>query len=348
MKRILFLSLAVIFTSCFEFTGSGSSDDSANKSGQNISQDSSDITKLNIDSLKTILDEKDSVDSDRLQEQLDSLLALLNDKNPSISSKLEQISSEAFVISQTTISSSSGTQDIFNTNSSIAYSSGYVSSNVISSSTKSPIEQPVLIIQNPSFEENLPTICEGGNRWFCPKDATIRQREAGDPGMFGIDKIDPWEQCSGTLDLLPNAPELRPNITASDGDWYVGLVCDGGNIETFGQHLSAPFTAGVNYSFQVDLAHSVGGYADGNAWELDKPGILKIYGGESSCDATEQLLWQSPPIDHADWKTYEITFTPTLAWSHIHITTAGKTEGGCEVLKSNLLLDNIGNFVPGG
>ena len=91
----------------------------------------------------------------------------------------------------------------------------------ISSSTKSPIEQPVLTIQNPSFEENLPTICEGGNRWSCPEGATIRQREAGDPGIFGMDKIDPWEQCSGTPDLLPNAPNLRSNITASDGDWYV-------------------------------------------------------------------------------------------------------------------------------
>jgi hypothetical protein len=270
MKRILFLSLAVIFTSCFEGNVSDSSDDSADNSGQNISQ--------------------------------------------------------------TTLSSSSS----------------YVSPNVILSSIKSPIEQPVLTIQNPSFEENLPTICEGGTTWSCPEGATIKQREAGDPGIFGMDKIDPWEQCSGTPDLLPNAPNLRSNITASDGDWYVGLVCDNDNIEAFGQYLSAPFTADVNYSFQVDLAHTMGGYNDGNAWEIDKPGILKIYGSKSSCDATEQLLWQSPPIDHADWKTYEITFTPTSAWSHIHITTAGKTEAGCEALKGNILLDNIGNFVSEG
>jgi hypothetical protein len=224
--------------------------------------------------------------------------------------------------------------------------------------------QPVLTIQNPSFEENLPplSICVDKNnkkvpkstKWNCPWSADGSNkfkdfpRKLGDPGIFGMKKIDPWKQCSGTPDLLPNAAGLRPNIMASDGDWYVGLVCDKDNIEAFGQPLSAPFTKGVNYSFQVDLAHTVGGYAPGNKWQLDQPGVLKIYGGKNSCDATGQLLWQSPPIDHADWQTYEITFTPTSAWTHIQMTTAGKNQAGCETFKGTLLLDNIGGFVPGG
>lgn len=222
-----------------------------------------------------------------------------------------------------------------------------------------------LTVQNPSFENNLPDIqvCidENGQvdptatQWNCPWPGNweMRPRSAGDPGIFGMTTIDPWNQCAGTVDLLPNAPGLNVNKPASHGDWYFGLVCDNRNFpasEAFSQELSAPFQPGVTYTFDIDLATNGSPYQSNN---LAQPGRVYLIGrmAANSCGAPastgdQQILWDSGPVTNSDWETFDISFIPTKAWTHIYITMSDQNT--CKTNSSNVLIDKIGSFFPGG
>ncbi len=218
-----------------------------------------------------------------------------------------------------------------------------------------------LTVQNASFEENLPpldTICvggTGGSKWYCPGGNIVENpRVAGDPGSFGMTTIFPWTQCSGSVDLLPNAPSISAPKPASHGDWYFGLVCDPNNAptasESFSQPLSAPFTAGKPYSFSIDLMTTgPSGYWAG---KLGGDGRVVIIGrmAASACLSSfsdQQILYDSGPVTNTEWQTYDIDFTPTKAWTHIYIAM---TEDGtkCSSGGSNVMIDKIGGFFPGG
>lgn len=226
-----------------------------------------------------------------------------------------------------------------------------------------------LTVQNPSFEDNLPPLrlcvdkndnkVPGSTEWNCPwtRDNSNQYknfpRKPGDPGIFGMTTIAPWTQCSGTVDLLPNAPGLSVNKAPAHGDWYFGMVCDNRNApasEAFAQQLSAPFTAGLTYTFDISLATNGSPYWSG---QLAEPGRLYIIGrmGAGVCGAPQgvadqQILWDSGPVKNSDWQSYDITFVPTKAWTHIYLTMSDQNT--CKQNGSNILIDKIGSFFPGG
>ncbi len=133
-----------------------------------------------------------------------------------------------------------------------------------------------IFLNNPSFEGD-------------PQDATV---------PIG------WHGCEPgtTPDILPGPWGVYTE--PSDGETFMGLITrDNGTWESVGQRLKSTLNPPECYSFTIDLAHS-GTYANYN-----QSIKLRIWGGETAC-SKDQLLLETPLIDHSDWKTYEVRFTP--------------------------------------
>lgn len=130
----------------------------------------------------------------------------------------------------------------------------------------------------------------------------------------------PWSRCHTF-----SSPDTQPgawNVTTppSNGSSYLGLVTRG-NLGPYANttedaqiQLSAKLIAGLKYNFSMDLAYSTTqGHDDdnGNFLSYANPTRLRIWGGVNSCQKTE-LLWESPVIDHTDWRTYDLSIVPKL------------------------------------
>lgn len=129
---------------------------------------------------------------------------------------------------------------------------------------------------NPSFEGT-------------PQDATVPQG---------------WSGCKEgtTPDILPGSWGVY--TPASDGQTYVGLITrSNGTWESIGQRLPATLERGTCYDWALDLAH-----ADTYAC-YSGPIKLRVWISKLKCQK-DQLIYESPLIDHLDWRTYLIKFTP--------------------------------------
>ncbi len=151
-----------------------------------------------------------------------------------------------------------------------------------------------------------------------PRDATVPQG---------------WMGCKEgtTPDILPGYWGVYSD--PSDGNTFVGLITRQNNTwETIGQRLPSILKKGICYSFSLDLAHSdtYSGY--------NNPLRLRIYISESKC-GMDQLIFESPLIEHLDWKSYQVKFTPEKDYRYIHIE-AYHDQRPVEY-KGNILIDRI-------
>ena len=151
-----------------------------------------------------------------------------------------------------------------------------------------------------------------------PRDATVPQG---------------WMACKEgtTPDILPGYWGVY--LDPSDGDTYVGLITRGNNTwESIGQRLSAPLEKGDCYSFSLDLAHSdtYSGY--------NGPLKLRIWASKLKCQK-DQLIYESPQIEHLDWKTYEVRFTAKSEYRYI-LFEAFHSEKPFS-FEGNILIDRI-------
>ncbi|HEX8531855.1 MAG TPA: hypothetical protein VF646_17600 [Cytophagales bacterium] len=138
-----------------------------------------------------------------------------------------------------------------------------------------------------------------------------------------------WSNCSGTPDVAPGVFGIT--LAPASGSTYIGLVTNtGGYKESVGQAFT--FTAGVTYSFSINLARSAL-YSDAN---YGQAGRLNVWAGSANCGKT-QLIWQSPVATSA-WQNYNISFTPTTNYSAI--TFEAEYPGGTGQA-SNVLIDNL-------
>jgi hypothetical protein len=129
---------------------------------------------------------------------------------------------------------------------------------------------------NPSFEQE-------------PSDATTPQG---------------WVACQEgtTPDILPGFWGVY--TFPADGETYVGLITrQNGTWESIGQRLPETLKKGTCYDWSLDLAHS-DTYSDYNS-----PIRLRIWISRLRCQK-DQMIYESPIIDHLDWKTYSIRFVP--------------------------------------
>lgn len=175
--------------------------------------------------------------------------------------------------------------------------------------TTTPTEVVEIVkLTNPSFEGD-------------PQDATV---------PVG------WFPCTGltTPDILPGYWGVYNE--ASEGETYVGLITrSNGTWESIGQRFSSPLEVKTCYAFSVDLAHSntYAGYS--------KPLKLRVWGGRNRCDK-EQIIAETPFIEHTDWETYKFTFTTNIPMNYIFIEAFFRK--GRVQRNGNILIDNISVF----
>lgn len=160
---------------------------------------------------------------------------------------------------------------------------------------------------------------------------------------------DGWSPCNSysTPDTQPGFWEVQK--APSDGDTYLGLVTRGDlgpyahTTEAVETRLLKPLLKGSTYQLRLDLAFSEkwGHYIGWGSEFLkyDTPAKLVIYGGSTSCEKLE-TLWESPVIDHTEWKTYSMTLAPQVKdVSYLLLEAAYE---GNSTYYGNILLDNFG------
>ena len=127
-----------------------------------------------------------------------------------------------------------------------------------------------------------------------------------------------WYKChhQSTPDTQPGFWEVT--TPASDGETYLDLVTRG----TFGPHawttedigtsVKLPWEVGAIYTFTMDLARSdQWGHDSWYGWvPYTNPVVLRIWAGWFEC-SRDEVIWESPIIEHTDWRTYEFTYIPT-------------------------------------
>ncbi len=137
-----------------------------------------------------------------------------------------------------------------------------------------------------------------------------------------------WFICQDSPDILPGTWGVT--LPASNGNTYMGLLTGGPIKESVGQPFA--FTAGVNYSFSVNLARSAFYFNT----SYGQAGRLNVWVGTSNCAKT-LLLWTSPVVTDA-WQNHTFSFTPTINYTYFRIEAEypGSAAQECNVLVDNL------------
>ena len=133
-----------------------------------------------------------------------------------------------------------------------------------------------------------------------------------------------WSSCDAN-----SSPDTQPGAWGvtelpSQGVSYSNLVTLGDlgpyrhTTEDMSTVLLQNLTAGEKYKISIDLANAKKlGHYGGGQWISYSEGVkLDISLGTSLCDMTNQV-WQSPPVNHNEWRKYEFEIEPTQDYSSL-------------------------------
>lgn len=169
------------------------------------------------------------------------------------------------------------------------------------------------IIPNPSFE-GTPRQSIPPPEWSACKELSTPDTQ---PGFWGVVKI------------------------PADGDSFVSIVTRGreapnaNTTEDIQVQLLSPLSLNQTYHFRLSLSYSDVFYYEEVTYTT--PSILKIYGGDESCSLSE-VLWESPVIDHTDWRNYVVQLEPENSPINYLILEANFNGS---VSSGNILMDNF-------
>ena len=160
---------------------------------------------------------------------------------------------------------------------------------------------------------------------------------------------------NGWSDWVKSEKETPPDIHTADSDFWgvrvqpqhgkacIGLVTRANNTqECIAQKLTTPMHPGHQYRFAIYLAQS-DAYVSHTVYSGDKklnftaPTVLRLWGG-SATEKYQELLAESEPVDHHDWRAYEFDFRPLESYPYL-IIQAYYADAQKKV-EGNLLLDN--------
>ena len=159
---------------------------------------------------------------------------------------------------------------------------------------------------------------------------------------------DGWQGCHrfSTPDTQPGFWEV--STAPSDGFSYIGLVTRG-NLGPFANEnedvqtqLLKPFVKDKTFELSIDLAfapqwgHFIGFSSD--FLKYDNPAKLQVWGAKDPCIEAE-LLWESPLINHQEWKKYSFSLQPVK--TDIHYLILQASHAGSSSYFGNILIDNI-------
>jgi len=193
--------------------------------------------------------------------------------------------------------------------------------------------QDTIYLKNPSFED-IPRAGTGST-----------------PPIKG------WYDCGISRFPSETPPDIHPVSTPAwgvttkpfDGQTYLGLVVrDNDSWESVSQELKTELIAEKCYSFSTFLCKS-SPYQSRTKKSSDKlenfttPAVFLIWGGTEFCDKSE-LLAESAPIDHAEWKNYSFEFWPSSDYKYITLEAFYKTPVP-EAYNGHILIDNLSPII---
>lgn len=178
--------------------------------------------------------------------------------------------------------------------------------------------QHAIPLKNPSFED-APQCCTMPEGWYY-----YGHRDESPP------------------DIQPGSFEVT--TPALDGKTYLGLVLrDNKTWEGIGQDLEQPMQKGYLYELTIALAmpekmisisRTTGEYAPFN-----HPVLFRIWGVDIK-NKKEELLAETPKIDHVDWKNYTFTLLPRKGNYPAIAFTAWFADGLENPYNGYILVDN--------
>lgn len=204
----------------------------------------------------------------------------------------------------------------------------------------SGLSQEVVKLNNPSFEDRPK---RGGSIEYSP--------------------IKDWFDCGRINFRRETPPDIHPlpkgmwgNFkNPQHGNTYLGIVVrDNNTWESLSQRLETPLLAEQCYEFSVVLARNnrylspsrvqTQYYDNDKLFSFTTPTVLRIWGGDDLCNVSE-LLMESEPIDHNDWKQYTFNIKPKKDYNFITIEAFYEVPV-LELYNGHILIDNFSAFIP--
>lgn len=159
-------------------------------------------------------------------------------------------------------------------------------------------------------------------------------------GVHQFNSIKDWFDCGLSRFPGETPPDIHPtpdtawSVTQGPvrGTTYLGMVVRGNDTwESVSQMLNGTLQAGHCYAFSIFLSQSKV-YLSGTSWKKDvselenftTPVVLRIWGGRSLC-GRQELLEESPVVNHSHWQKYSFKLEPDRDYSHITLEAFYKT-----------------------
>lgn len=207
----------------------------------------------------------------------------------------------------------------------------------------------------------------GGIYYGISQDIQLQNPSFEDRPHFGSfennSSIKGWYDCGAVNFPTATPPDIHAgatrdtaywdnNVATAHGNTYLGLVVrDSESWESVSQRLALPLSSEKCYTFSIFIARADtynsatvtsrlrGGQSTAS---FTTPAVLRIWGGNGYC-ADNQLLAESAPIDHSDWKEYEFKIEPNSDYSVITLE-AFYTTPTLFPYNGHILLDNSSKF----
>lgn len=150
-----------------------------------------------------------------------------------------------------------------------------------------------------------------------------------------------WFDC-GRIDFpAETPPDIHQGVNRKEAFWdneqasaqgstYLGMVVrETDSFESLSQKLSLPLKAGKCYSFSVYLSMSPTYFSHvsnggANKKNFSQPIVMVMYGANGFCGEAE-VLFESPLVDHSEWKLYNFKIEPSRDYNYIKIAAKWKS-----------------------
>lgn len=144
-----------------------------------------------------------------------------------------------------------------------------------------------------------------------------------------------WVDCGFEGESAPDVHPVYPKGAwqvkkpANHGRTYLGMVVrDNDTWESISQRLSKPLIRGNCYYFSIDLSYSNVYISQSQRTKqmanYTTPVVFRIWAGSDYCHKRE-LLAESDPVEHQEWRTYQFKLHPRQNHNYIAFEAFYKT-----------------------
>ena len=202
--------------------------------------------------------------------------------------------------------------------------------------------QTTIELANPSFEDN-PHI--GKIQSLYNPRTTIK--DWADCGSWGESPPDIHPSGGFPDSLEQNGWEVAQ--PSRHGKTFLGMVVrDNDTYEALSQPLSNPLRKGTCYSFSIYLSSSdqylSQSRSTGQMSQFTKAAVFRLWGGSGPCEGQE-LLAESGPVDHSEWRQYSFKVEPRKDYSWVRIEAFYQTPSFMPY-NGHILVDHASAFEP--